>query len=292
VPYNSVGSPLGSVAVAQNTSWGNLRDTHQNRTDVGELFLYSAYNVQASQNLIQTSSATGLGGNAIYAMAVGNGNTTDQVYNNFASGVSGNNTVIYSSGSFAYGPGNTIGTTVTFTSPTVPGAPSCSSFSSTVLCMGSLIADFVPTTAGASSYGYQQPSSTPVYDPLFPTWLCPYTSQLAGLVTSGCASPPPVNYLLTVTASNGSVSGTNCGTQSYVSGTFIGPCTPVANPGYSFSGWSNISGSAVCTGTVVPCAQFALGQNSGFTANFVAIPIGSPIGLSGQLIAKGQVQMH
>jgi glucuronoarabinoxylan endo-1,4-beta-xylanase len=126
-------------------------------------------------------------------------------------------------------------------------------------------------------------------------YVCAYANA-AGYLQSSTASlsyiiSGGVFYLLTVTASNGLVTGTNCGTDTYPPGTFIGPCTPVANPGYMFSGWSNISGSAVCTGTVVPCAQFALGAPSGFTANFVATPVPSPLNLNGQLIAK-QVKMQ
>jgi hypothetical protein len=191
VPYNSVGSSLGNVYMLYNTSWGNLRDTHQNRTDVGELFLYSAYNVQAWNNLLQTSTATGLGGNAIYAMAVGNGNATDHLYSTYASGVSGNNTIIYTSGSFAYGPNNTIGTAVSFSNPTVPGAPSCSSYASTVACMATLISNFTPTSV-AAAYGYQTVSNTSRYDPLYPQWLCS-TNLPTGLVTPGCVSASAFN---------------------------------------------------------------------------------------------------
>jgi glucuronoarabinoxylan endo-1,4-beta-xylanase len=95
---------------------------------------------------------------------------------------------------------------------------------------------------------------------------------------------------LTTIASNGYITGTNCATASYVSGTLIGPCTPVANPGYAFSGWSGASGSAVCVGTINPCPQFSLNQASTFTANFSSVPLPPPIGLSGNLIAK-QVQL-
>jgi hypothetical protein len=185
---NQAGGTHAPVYVLQNTSWGNMRDTHQNRLGAGELLINVASNTNEYYNLVQTSSATGLGGNAIYALSVGTGDATDQVYSNYASGVSGNNTFIFSSGSFAYGPNNTIGTTVTFTSATVPGAPSCSSFASTVACMASVIANFVPTNAGASAYGYQQPSTTCVYDPLFPQWLLGIGLP-TGLVTPACALP-------------------------------------------------------------------------------------------------------
>jgi hypothetical protein len=55
--------------------------------------------------------------------------------------------------------------------------------------MAAMIANFKPTNTAAAGFGYQPPSSTPVYDPLFPQWLCT-TSLPAGLITLGCQSAP------------------------------------------------------------------------------------------------------
>jgi len=63
--------------------------------------------------------------------------------------------------------------------------PSCSSFASTVACMATVIANFTPTTTAALTYGYQTPSTTSIYDPLYPQWLCG-TNLPSGLVTPGC----------------------------------------------------------------------------------------------------------
>jgi hypothetical protein len=55
--------------------------------------------------------------------------------------------------------------------------------------MSTVIANFTPTNAAAMAYGYQVPSSTPVYDPLFPQWLC-NVNLPSGLVTMGCQTGP------------------------------------------------------------------------------------------------------
>ena len=87
---------------------------------------------------------------------------------------------------FSAGPNNTLGTSPAFSNPTNPGAPSCGSATSVPNCMASVIANFTPTTAAAKSYGYQPVSTTSVYDPLYPQWLCTVTNLPAGLVTPGC----------------------------------------------------------------------------------------------------------
>jgi hypothetical protein len=52
--------------------------------------------------------------------------------------------------------------------------------------MATVIANFTPTAPAAKSYGYQIPSTTSIYDPLYPQWLCGVTNLPAGLVTPGC----------------------------------------------------------------------------------------------------------
>jgi hypothetical protein len=56
--------------------------------------------------------------------------------------------------------------------------------------MAEVISNFTPMNAAAKGYGYQIPSSTPIYDPLFPQWLCSATNLPAGLVTMGCQTKP------------------------------------------------------------------------------------------------------
>jgi hypothetical protein len=58
--------------------------------------------------------------------------------------------------------------------------------------MATVIANFTPTNATvlAGGYGYQIPSGTQIYDPLFPQWLC-NVNLPSGLVTMGCLLNPP-----------------------------------------------------------------------------------------------------
>jgi hypothetical protein len=87
---------------------------------------------------------------------------------------------------FTFGPNN-INTNPSFANPAVPGAPSCGSASSAPNCMATVIANFTPTNATLLTlgYGYQIPSATQTYDPLFPQWLC-NVNLPSGLVTMGC----------------------------------------------------------------------------------------------------------
>jgi hypothetical protein len=55
--------------------------------------------------------------------------------------------------------------------------------------VATMIANFKPTITAAAGFGYQPPSSTPAYDPLFPQWMCT-TSLPAGLITLGCQNAP------------------------------------------------------------------------------------------------------
>jgi hypothetical protein len=62
-------------------------------------------------------------------------------------------------------------------------------------------------------------------------------------------SGPSGSYTLTVSTSGtgtGSISGSNCSTGSYTSGTTIGACTATPNGGSVFAGWTGTLG---CTGT-------------------------------------------
>jgi hypothetical protein len=81
-------------------------------------------------------------------------------------------------------------------------------------------------------------------------------------------SAPATSYTWTATATNGSLTGSNCANGSYVSGNTIGACTAVPNTGYSFTSWSSVSGSAACSGATNPCPSFSIGANSAATANF------------------------
>lgn len=73
-------------------------------------------------------------------------------------------------------------------------------------------------------------------------------------------------YTLTITATNGSVSGTNCSSGTYASGTSIGACTATPNTGYSFTGWSGTGSCSSVSGTGT--ASCTITANSTLTATF------------------------
>jgi len=112
---------------------------------------------------------------------------------------------------------------------------------------------------GAVDYfaGSAKPSSVGIY-----TGIASYT-PLAHPYPDGTSG---TNFTLGITATNGSISGSNCSAGTYASGTSIGACTATPNTGYSFSGWSS-TGSASCSGTGT-CGPFSLAANSTLTASF------------------------
>ena len=187
VENNNKGSAHASISMNDNTLYGNnAQMTQAYCSGNGDLAVYNASDVTATGNVIQTSSATMCSSaQPKYAIAISTDNATDVINDNFASGVNGNNTFSYSSGSFAFGALNVIGTNPNYANPVNPGAPSCGGSANVPACMATLIANFTPTNAAAKAFGYQPPSATSTNDPLFPQWLCSVTLP-SGLVTKGC----------------------------------------------------------------------------------------------------------
>jgi hypothetical protein len=185
VNNDQAGPYYATIWLNQNTVWGNSADPNQTWLGCGEISVVTSRTVHMYGNLVSTKSATGCGGNAIYAMAVSQSDGSVTADNNFAYGYNGNNTFVWDSGSFAWNSDNTFGVSPSFTNPTVPGAPNCSGSANTVACMSGFISDFVPRSA-STGFGFQRPLSTSVSDPLFPQWLC--TAHVpSGLVTMGCS---------------------------------------------------------------------------------------------------------
>ena len=192
VGNNSIGTgPFATIYVRHNTTWGNNSDLNQNTNAIcGELSLFRTVNTSAFSNLAVTNQSTGCGNNPIYALYVWGGNATDDVYQNWGYAVSGTTSSgLSNSTGFTFDSDNTFGENPGLANPITPGAPNCSASSSVPACMATTIANFKPTNSAAAGFGYQAPSSTPIYDPLFPQWLC-NTNLPAGLVTMGCQTEP------------------------------------------------------------------------------------------------------
>jgi hypothetical protein len=176
------------VYLHNNTAYGDFNDPATGISYGGEINLYNTSNTVASYDLIQATVSNTGQGNPVFALAVGEANSTNQAFNEWLAGVNGNN--IWDWGTtFSPGPNNTSGASPAFQNPSNPGPPNCGSYSTTVACMAATIANFTPTASGTAKQGYQQPSSTPDYDPYFPQWLC-NVNLPAGLVTMGCEPAP------------------------------------------------------------------------------------------------------
>jgi hypothetical protein len=187
---SNMGSTPAAIYFRHNTTWGNLRNsTESSWPYYAEMGITSTSQARAFENLFSTNSATCCASNPIHAMSVVSSDGTDHVYDNFAYGYSGQHTLIYNSGSLAYGPNNVLGTNPSFANAVAPGAPSCGSYANAPACMATVIANFTPTNAAASGYGYQIPSAARTYDPLFPQWLC-NVNLPAGLISMGCQTAP------------------------------------------------------------------------------------------------------
>jgi len=187
VENNAACTTCAHVYIRHNTMWGDSEDDTQTGNPCAELQIgHSANNVDVYDNISVSNVATSCNGQTVYAYQVSlSPTTTDQIYNDWGYSSFGNNSNASGSTGFSFGPNNTFGTNPQFANPGNPSAPSCGSYASVPACMATLIANFTPTNAAARGYGYQIPSSTPVYDPLFPQWLCGVNLP-SGLVTMGC----------------------------------------------------------------------------------------------------------
>lgn len=157
-----------------------------------------ALDVQAFLNLAATNAASGCGGHPLYSFYVADSGSSDLVYSNLGWATSGTYSAISSSPGFSYGPNNVFDANPVFANATAPAAPSCGNTSSVPACMATMIANFMPTTVAAISYGYQIPNAVQTYDPLFPQWLC-NVNLPAGLVTMGCVAQSVVPASVTIT---------------------------------------------------------------------------------------------
>lgn len=179
--FQNFSSTTAPVYIRHNTFFGNQTGS-TNANPCGEFNANTATMNLASLNLIVAGTNTCSGSVAEYALASSVDNSTNIFFWNYLFSAAGHNTNLGSAQSRS----NLTGTNPSLSNPVQPSAPNCSGFASVPLCMATVVANFTPTTVGAKTYGYQIPSSTPVWDPLFPQWLCGVTNLPSGLITMGC----------------------------------------------------------------------------------------------------------
>jgi len=174
--------------IYNNTSYHNSTGNNEGITWCGDTSIDQASNTQYFGNLVSATPATSCGtGTNLADIQVSRSTAGVIIYKNWLNAVSGTNTIGNSNSGFTtFGPNNITGTNPAFVAPADPGAPSCGSATSAPNCFATVIANFVPTATGAKAYGYQTPSTTSIYDPLYPQWLCNVSNIPAGLVTPGC----------------------------------------------------------------------------------------------------------
>jgi hypothetical protein len=195
---NTAGSSHATIYVEYNTVWGNNLDTNDvPGGDCGNIMVSSAQNTTVLNNIAVPTTAATCGTHNNYAFYVSASNGTVAINNNWGNSAFGFNGGSNTSPGFSYGAGNVFGTNPNFSNATTPGAPNCGSSFSVSNCMATVIANFTPKNLAALPYGYQVPSTTQTFDPLFPQWLC-NVNLPAGLVTMGCAAQsslpaPPTN---------------------------------------------------------------------------------------------------
>ena len=156
-----------------------------------EIVLGTTVTAYSTTNLVVAPTQYCFGGGSVvhYGTApVFAATVTNKVYNEFAYSAFGTGVGSVSSTGFVAGPNNITSTNPTLSNPVQPGAPSCSGQPTTTACMAGLIANYAPTNAAAKDYGYQQPSTTSVYNPYYPQWLCSVTNIPTGLHTPGCTA--------------------------------------------------------------------------------------------------------
>jgi hypothetical protein len=177
---NSTSSPNAKIYIRHNTTYGNETGS-VNGAVCAEIGLQAALSVEADLNLSQTNATTACSGPvSLYVLGTTSANSTDILYSNYGYSSAGSNTSV-SSATLV----NNTFSNPSFANPTNPGAPSCGTYASVPACAAKIIANFTPTNTAALGYGFQTPSTTSTYDPLFPQWLC-NVNLPPGLVTMGC----------------------------------------------------------------------------------------------------------
>ena len=187
IQNNIAGSQHAPILLLQNTTWGNEQQSNQQYNHLcGEILINSGYNIQEAYNLVATSSQNACAGlaNADYALTAYTVDGSVWVYDNFATGYSGQNAYVYNGGSYGLASNNVLGQNPYFNHAVTPGAPNCSGTGSVDACMASVVSGFTATNSAAKGMGFQKPGSQS-YNAYFPQWVCSVNLP-SGLVTKGC----------------------------------------------------------------------------------------------------------
>ena len=184
---NNIAVPAGPYAhvyVRNITSDISSGGSNNYGSTFGGEFVLNKTNTTQVLGSVARANTVGIGGDSSvpeYASQVTYADGSSSVAGNDLYSSLGNFTSSSNSPAFVFGANSNANPGWgTFSYPT---EPNCSGYATTTACMASVIANY------HTAYGYQQPSSTSVADPLFPQWLCGVGIP-AGLVTMGCS---PVN---------------------------------------------------------------------------------------------------
>ncbi len=239
-----------TVFFKYNTAYGDMTDNNQTGGCAGraELLLKLTKNTALDHNLAQTRAGTSCSSGALYGSFAETVDGSDTVPAGWYYSAAGHPTGTDNATGFNFG---TITTTNPgFTNPVNPGAPSCGGTASVPACMAAVVAGYKPTTSGASAFGYQAPVSTPVTDPLFPTWLC-NVGLPSGLVSTPCVPgnstklyTVPIIVSLPATIKAIGMWGTLNQPKSYPSGYGFVP-SPVQTANYVANGGVTLSSVSI-----------------------------------------------
>jgi hypothetical protein len=190
--HNSV----ASIIIRNNTSYANNTDLHHAGTYLGEILISLSSFITVKYNIVHSIVATCCASHyPVFALYVGSSDNTNILDYNWVYSISGNNTGINASPGFSFGSHQTFGINPGFVNPLVPGAPNCSGTSSTLDCMKTTLANFVPSASGISGYGYQPVTGAYLSNSYYPSWLCNVTIP-SGIISNYClptgSVPTPV----------------------------------------------------------------------------------------------------
>jgi hypothetical protein len=163
-----------STYITSTTTYNNIQSANNPYSWIGELLLNSDSGtvISATGNIFVSATAT-TSHYPIYGCTVGGSNGTVSVSGNVCYNIAASNQTELSSGNTGFSFGTNVTTNPNFVSPSIPGAPNCSTSATVIACLSTVITGFVPQASGAVGLGYHAPGPC-APDAYFPPWLkCP-----------------------------------------------------------------------------------------------------------------------